>query len=252
MAPANTPTGRMFFDTAIAKMRYWDGGAWRTVQDTDSGGVSGLPLGSVIPTFPHLAGAYSCANKANAGADALGFVLCSGIEAERTINDGGSLMNGAIVPLINDDVFLMGSVGPTDSVQTGANVVNLQHTHTCTTELAHATAIPAHTHDLGNNGGACIYIEWLMGTHFYSAIYESTAVTFNPDASHRWDFNGGAYGDPGAGARAMPRLAGRTEAMTAGSGTLDLDHAHTLGNSLDAAFDKRPKYMKAIYVMRIK
>lgn len=90
-------------------------------------GCSGqLPLGSVIAILPHLVGAYTCA--ATTVADASGFVLCNG----QTISDATSPMNTAVIPNINDDVFLMGTVGVTNGAQASSNTKDFSHTHSVT------------------------------------------------------------------------------------------------------------------------
>ncbi len=93
--------------------------------------VGMLPIGSIIATFPNLTGAYSTV--ATTVADIYGFVLCGG----QTIADGTSPMNGAIVPNINNSVFLMGS--STAGTTGGSNTTTLT-----------TTQLPAHTHGAGS------------------------------------------------------------------------------------------------------
>ena len=62
-----------------------------------------LPVGSVVATFPSLTGAYVCSG--TTAADVYGFVKCNG----QTIADATSPMNGAVIPNINNNIFLRGS-----------------------------------------------------------------------------------------------------------------------------------------------
>ena len=90
-----------------------------------------IPLGTVIATFPNLTGAYSTAN--TTAADANGYVLCAG----QTISDASSPMNTAVIPNINNSVFLQGSA--TAGGTGGANSTTLT-----------TTQLPAHTHGAGS------------------------------------------------------------------------------------------------------
>jgi len=126
-----------------------------------------IPLGSVIATFPNLSGAYTTA--ATTTADANGYVLCAG----QTIADSTSPMNGAIVPNINNSVFLMGS---TTAGSTGGNNTNTQ--------------VAAHTHGAGTfvtsvgvTGGTAS----LTGTTSFAA----TSHTHNFAHSHQWAYYAG-------------------------------------------------------------
>jgi len=96
-----------------------------------------IPLGSVLPTFPHLTGAYACT--ATTSADTYGFVQCNG----QTIIDSTSLMNGQAVPNINGDVFLMGNA--TSGSAGGANTKALSHTHSVSVAHTHGFSY-AHSH----------------------------------------------------------------------------------------------------------
>lgn len=86
-----------------------------------------LPLGAVIGTFPNLAGAY--VTSATTTADANGYVQCNG----QTLADVTSPMNGAVIPNINNTVFLAGNTtsgtagGAAEVVLSTANL--LPHNH---------------------------------------------------------------------------------------------------------------------------
>lgn len=133
--------------------------------NTFSGNTSGrgiLPLGAVIATMPHLTGAYSCT--ATTAADANGFVQCAG----QTLVDATSPMNGAVIPNINNDVFLMGNA--TSGTAGGANTKTLS-----TSEL------PSHTHTI-NHGHANTF--GLTGT----TSFASTGHTHDMSHAHQWSW----------------------------------------------------------------
>jgi len=119
-----------------------------------------LPLGAVIATMPHLTGAYACV--ATTAADANGFVQCAG----QTIVDPTSPMNGAVIPTINNNVFLMGHV--TSGTAGGANSKTLS-----------GAEIPAHVHGMGHGHGNSFA---LTGT----TSFASTAHTHDHSHSHQW------------------------------------------------------------------
>lgn len=112
------------------------------VSALESAVVGYLPLGSVIATMPHLTGAYNCI--ATTAADAGGFVVCEG----QTINDPTSPMNGAVIPHINDDVFLMGRA--TSGEAGGSSTYDFNHTHSVTSNVSVA-AHADHTHSVTSN-----------------------------------------------------------------------------------------------------
>jgi hypothetical protein len=130
-----------------------------------TGGTSGrgiVPLGAVLATFPNLTGAFNCVDVSNAGAE--GFVQCNG----QTLVDATSPMNGAVIPNINNNVFLMGNT--TSGSSGGAN------TKTLTT-----TELPAHTHSI-DHGHANSFA--LGGT----TSFASTGHTHDMDHIHQWSY----------------------------------------------------------------
>ena len=151
-----------------------------------------IPLGSVLPTFPHLTGAYACT--ATTSADTYGFVQCNG----QTIIDSTSLMNGQAVPNINGDVFLMGNA--TSGSAGGANTKALSHTHSVSVAHIHGysyvhghatangytvvslSALPnylslAHTHSMTHNHQA-LYLKGDARALYGSTTNTATAATF--------------------------------------------------------------------------
>ncbi len=92
--------------------------------------VVGVPVGIVLPTFPSLGG-YKCV--ALEKADEFGFVLCNG----QTINDQSSSFNGKIIPNLNNNSFLKGSIKDNVSSGNKENKINYNHTH----NYAHTHAV---------------------------------------------------------------------------------------------------------------
>lgn len=146
-----------------------------------------IPLGSVIATFPSLTGAYTTAN--TTAADANGYVLCVG----QTISDATSPMNTAVIPNINNSVFLQGST--VDSGTGGTNSTTLT-----------TTQLPAHTHGAGSyatsigvsNGTLGVANTFVVsgGTASLTGTtsFASTAHTHNMSHYHQWGYTVGTGG----------------------------------------------------------
>lgn len=255
--------------------------------------VGRLPIGSVIATFPNLSGAYTTAN--TTAADAAGFVLCVG----QTISDVTSPMNGAVVPAINNSVFLMGS---TTAGSTGGN-----NTTTLT-----STQLPAHTHgagtfatSIGVTGGTASLTgtttfassththnfahdhQWLLtdftGSNSSYGLTTSSASTTsitsaNVDFLNRLslastgtnaaglsNFTAGAQNWYTTGALAAPSGSGSTAVTAAPSATGTVAISSTAASATGSntvtgtsastgsgtGYDSRPKYISAVYLMRI-
>jgi hypothetical protein len=124
-----------------------------------------VPLGAVLATFPSLTGAYACS--ATTAADSFGFVQCAG----QTLVDATSPMNGAVIPNINNNAFLMGNA--TSGSAGGSN------TKTLTT-----TELPAHAHDM-SHGHSNTFA--LTGT----TTFASDGHTHNMAHSHQWAYMSG-------------------------------------------------------------
>lgn len=240
-----------------------------------TGGPGVLPLGAVVATFPSLTGAYACA--ATTAADANGFVQCAG----QTIADVTSPMNGAVIPNLNNNAFIMGNL--TSGTAGGAN-----------TKTLNSSELPSHSHTI-NHGHSNTFALSGSGTaasgththtiaHVHQAGYRSSSVyrmqssrasstlSFTTGAagvvqnvSQFFDLSGSivAYGEVFGGTDAL-YTAGATDdsgnAASSGtpSATVTLtgavtSHTGSSGSTGDGfAFDMRPSYITARYVMRVK
>jgi hypothetical protein len=193
----------------------------------NSEGPGSIPVGSVIATFPNLTGAYECA--ATTIADANGFVKCNG----QKLADALSPMNGDVIPNINNSVFLMGST--TAGSIGGANTINFAHTHS----LSVTASFPDHNHNLSSShAGATVHIS----TNFIWMDAAGPVYTLNS----RYNPPGGGVvapvGTNGAG------LYGRTENSNS---TPTITSTGTSGVNLTTT-DIRPKYISAVYLMRVR
>lgn len=200
-----------------------------------------VPVGGVVATFPHLTGAYTCTSYASSGADAYGYVLCSGTSGQRTVTTGQGITAGQIVPLINNGVFLMGSTS-TSGTSGGVNSM--------TKTISVSGYISDHYHTLDSNGGG--------------QLWRHQNGVVGTDSSMNW-WNGPTKGGSTTGylldmvgntwplstwsnatlpnAQALP-LTGRTAAIT--SATV------SMGSTGSNTWDNRPAYLTCVYVMRIK
>jgi len=199
-----------------------------------------IPVGTIFATFPKLAGTYI--TNATTAADDAGFVLCGG----QTISDATSPMNGVVVPNINDSCFIMGLAAGGDGTGGGANSLNLAHTH--------ITALAAHTHNLDTNGGA-----WILGENSdggYGVLANFNGPTKSDLASvtptklqtftSSWEnLVGKASSDSFANQRASASLIGTTSAITSGVNT-------TSDSALSSTQDIRPKFISAVYLMKVR
>lgn len=163
-----------------------------------------LPLGAIIATMPHLTGAYSCT--ATTVADANGFVLCNG----QTISDPSSPMNGAVIPNINDDVFLMGTAGVTNGGQLSSNTKNLSHTHTVSIS---ETNLPPHSHSIDHDHGSVT-----SGNQSADHTHTFSSTSGNQSADH-------------------------THSVSATTGTESADHSHSGSTSTDGAHAHRTSHV---------
>lgn len=214
-----------------------------------------LPIGSVIATFPNLAGAYS--TSATTTADAYGFVKCNG----QTISDGTSPMNGSVVPNINNSVFLMGST--TGGSTAGSNSTTLTttqlpaHTHTFTSSTSVATS--SHTHDFAHvhqwgykPAGSSIYGKRSVSTSSGSfssgdQILGGVGMSSGGNTVSFLDTTNANYYTTGTTTDGtnLNQTTGAASAATTVSGT-------TNSSGTGSAYDSRPLYISAVYLMRIK
>lgn len=236
------------------------------------GGI--LPIGTVIASFPNLTGAYNCT--ATTAADAQGYVKCNG----QTIADATSPMNGQVVPNINNSVFLMGST--TAGSTGGSNSTTLTttqlpaHTHgagTYATSLSGTFAASSHTHGMAH----CHVWGHYQGTGtgvMYGLISANTNTT-TITTSDQLVFNTSNPGSIGTASQAFANFAATdlwttgVASNTGGSGTgnsavtgnasasTGLSGSNSVtGSSSSAgtgtAYDSRPLFISAVYLMRIK
>ena len=212
-----------------------------------------LPLGSVVATFPNLAGAYVCpVNQVTA--DSNGFVTCSG----QTISDVTSPMNGQSIPNINNSKFLQGST--TAGSTGGAASVTLGTSN-----------LPAHTHSMNFNSGS----QSSDHSHTYSGnTGNSGPLNHYHVQNNVGDSPGG--GGPVIGLASNPIYSGNNFTSNTNiptqlntdidhnhsySGTtsgMNVSHTHTISGTTDngpgasTAFSIVPVFISAVYVMRIK
>ena len=203
-----------------------------------------IPLGVVLPWFPHLAPMLPP-----------NFVPCNG----QTINDIRSPLNGKTLPNLNDGRFLMGGANADSGAAIGSNDVKLS-----------AANIPAVTLT-GNTGSASAGTP--SGTvSIASGGAHSHTVT---DPGHFHDIDGISSGlivgltmiDASGSGPKKGKTASKTTGITVQSGG---DHTHTgtfagaalgshshsmsvtLGSENPAAIDNRPASVSVVWIMRIK
>lgn len=214
-----------------------------------------LPIGSVLATFPNLSGAYS--TSATTTADAYGFVKCGG----QTIADATSPMNGAVVPNINNSIFLLGSTtaGTSGGAATASGVGAHTHTFTSTTAVANSshTHIFYHTHQWAH--------EATSGNFLYGKI--ASDATSNAISSSDTDLmNANLTAGAGSGTAGRNTNTTRdwyTTGATSAPGSTDGANAATAApsatttvagttDSSGTSFSILPPYISAVYLMRVK
>lgn len=221
-----------------------------------------LPLGSVIATFPTLGGAaYTTA--ATTTPDANGFVLCQG----QTLVSGA--MSGLVVPNINAQVFLRGNstsgttaVGTSTQTLIAANIPSLTSTGTTTTTgttVANTTGANSvnHTHTwsgtTGNNNSSLnhdhaynllTYAQDAAagGARFAISGFSAVATGGNfQSLDHTHNYSGTTSGDSPNHTHSIPSLT-----VNSGMGV----SVTTTGTS-GSSFAIEPKYINAVYLMRV-
>lgn len=210
-----------------------------------------LPIGSVLATFPNLSGAYT--TSATTTADAYGFVKCVG----QTISDATSPMNGAVVPNINNDVFLKGSTtaGTSGGSATASGAGPHTHTFTSSTSVASTSHnhIFFHTHEWSLESGGHLYARSASDvsstsistgeTEVYGrASLGSTGTFAATPSTNATYYTTGVLDAPGATTGANASTSGPTGDTTV-SGTTD---------STGGSFSIIPTFISTVYLMRIK
>lgn len=216
-----------------------------------------LPIGSVIATFPNLSGAYS--SSGTTAADTYGFVRCIG----QTMADATSPMNGAVIPNINNSIFLLGSTtaGSSGGSATASGVG--AHTHTFSsssnfptgahTHTFYHTHIWAHQDPFGNflssrtsstPASTSISLSDNNLMNAASQVSGGSGITpatpnSNTTANH---YTTGVL-DPPTGSSGITAATETTGAVSAVSGTT---------GSTGTSFSILPPYISAVYLMRVK
>ena len=225
--------------------------------------VGVIPLGGVIATFPNLTGAYNCT--ATTVADSNGFVKMNG----QVISDTNSPMNGVTIPNVNNDVFLMGST--TAGSSGGSN--NLRdHTHGFSLTAAEQTYSGSgttsnedtnHTHGFsGKTSGQSANHYHGLSIQTWNATESNYAGMGTGNTANEGNKNGIFTGDTGIAS------ADHTHTYSGDTGGISANHKHsfswsgtssgsavsgTVGSGSGAtSTENRPKYISAVYLMRIK
>lgn len=241
--------------------------------NTFSGATTGrgiVPLGAVLPTFPALTGAYACA--ATTAADSNGYVLCQG----QTIVDATSTMNGVVIPNINNDVFLKGNT--TSNTSGGANTVTLtstelpSHTHTVsnhqhTINHGHSDsfalggttsfATASHTHGSSSLTADIALLSGSLYTRIanydartFTATNRLSATSVSSDSA-TWADGAGIQGSTDTpSASGTVSFSGAVTSHSGSSGSAGAQTSSSTGSG--SAFSIQPKYITAVYIMRIR
>jgi hypothetical protein len=220
---------------------------------------------------------------ATTAADANGYVVCGG----QTISDVTSPMNGAVIPNINNSLFLMGSA--TAGTTGGANSITLStvnlpshshtinHGHANTFALANATVpTSTHTHNIAH-AHMWAYYETTGSDEYHvrTTLDDSvTSISGSDDVAWRAVSNLGSGTAIGmvndlvsdaslyttgvlspptgsAGATAASDTPSATQTITL-SGAVT-DHSGSSGSTgSGTSYDSRPSYITAKFIMRIK
>ncbi len=213
-----------------------------------------LPIGSVVATFPNLSGAYT--TSATTSADTYGFVKCVG----QTISDAASPMNGAVVPNINNDVFLKGSTtaGTAGGAATTSGVGAHTHTFTSSTSVANSshTHIFFHTHEWGYSDA----VDGNLRSRTSSDVSSTSIGSGQPIVLATTGHVSGALGTLTANLAGLPiYTTGVLDAPGATTGvnaaTSGPTGATTVAGTTDStgtSFSIIPTFISTVYLMRIK
>ena len=249
---------------------------------TFTGNTSGrgiVPVGAILPLMSHLTGITNVT--ATTAADANGYVVCGG----QTISDVTSPMNGAVIPNINNSVFLMGS--GTAGTTGGANSITLStvnlpsHSHTINHGHANSLALSnatvpssTHTHNMAHTHMWSFYDAGVGAFKVLTSSNDSTTTITSGDATSMELATAGSGSTVGM----TPLLSVDTSLYTSGvlsppSGsdgataatgtpsatqTVSLsgavtDHSGSSGSTgSGTSYDSRPSYITAKFIMRIK
>jgi hypothetical protein len=210
-----------------------------------------VPIGSVIPIIGVFqstsnSGTFTSASLPSSGSITDdGFQRCDG----SIINNASSIFNGKYTPNISDNRFIQGSTSAGEiSSDTGVN--NGDNTVTLI-----SSNLPTHTHDISH-------------THTGSTTSQSTTTTGNdsPDHTHNIERAGGnSSGTAMVGTNAGFASTFQTGVVSGASvrHTHSYSHSHNIstttqdtvssgnGGFSNTAIDIRPKYINAVYLIRV-
>jgi hypothetical protein len=188
-----------------------------------------VPLGGVIPVI----GTYSATNNTGTFTTATGipgsgvisddgFMRCNGVE----IPSGQDAKLSGFTPQISDERFIQGSTTAGFATVENLSLVNRRNNFVRLTDQE----LPNHNH-----GGSTTGSVDLDHTHSSSSL-----ALESPPTAGGYDFD-----VPGAKPISSANI------TTGGSGTLN--HTHTIsGQGNNTPFDIRPKYINAIYLIRVR
>jgi len=194
-----------------------------------------VPLGTVVPVAPVFS---ATANDGTASEP-------PGIPATGVITDDGwQRADGAIIPSganaslvgkftcdLSDDRFLMGSSGITSSPIAVSDGVNLANNRV----LLSVDQMPEHDHS-GNSGGISVS---LAHNHSYTRLLYQVDTDRGTDSS-LWSIDNTEDVDT-SGVQAT------------GGSDGDLNHSHSISSQGNgSSFDIRPKWLKVIYLQRVR
>lgn len=215
-----------------------------------------IPLGGIVATFPHLSGAYSTV--ATTAPDSNGFVLCQG----QTLASGP--MAGAVVPNINNNVFLRGATFSANTINSSAtrtlvagNIPSLTSTGTVTgtgtTVATNTGAGGSHTHTVSGNTN-------IDGLHNHDAtIYNNTNpgggtfLTGNSTSVNPYNYQT-ADAPASAHYHGISLVTGPEAAHIHPIPSLQVNSGQSVSVSYTnsaSSFNIEPAYISAVYLMRV-
>ena len=223
-----------------------------------------IPIGGIVPVIGAFqltsnSGTFTSASLPSSGSITDdGFQRCDGA----VINNANSVFNGKYTPDITDSRFVQGS---TSAGGLGGGGNNGNNTHTIS-----ISNLPTHTHDISHShsgttgtvsanhshGGTTQN----AGDHFHAYAPYGVSVTFNEGGAGNFRL---PYTSNGDGAVTFTDNRG-SHAHGFGTGNESADHTHSFsstssqsattsgnGGFSNTAIDIRPKYINAVYLIRV-